>query len=84
MTIYAPLAHRLSIAQLKWELEDLAFRYLAPDEYKKIASLLAENAANEKLIFSWLNPSLAKSLSVQVSKAKCQGVSSIFIQFGVR
>lgn len=42
MTIYAPLAHRLSIAQLKWELEDLAFRYLAPDEYKKIASLLAE------------------------------------------
>ena len=40
LTIYSPLAHRLGIAQLKWELEDLAFRYLAPDRYKEIASLL--------------------------------------------
>ncbi len=36
LTIYSPLAHRLGIAQLKWELEDLAFRYLAPDRYKKL------------------------------------------------
>lgn len=42
LTIYAPLAHRLGIAQLKWELEDLAFRYLAPDRYKEIAALLNE------------------------------------------
>lgn len=49
MTIYAPLAHRLSIAQLKWELEDLAFRYLAPDEYKEIASLLAEKRSEREL-----------------------------------
>jgi len=42
LTIYSPLAHRLGIAQLKWELEDLAFRYLAPDRYKEIASLLNE------------------------------------------
>lgn len=42
LTIYAPLAHRLGIAQLKWELEDLAFRYLAPERYKEIASLLNE------------------------------------------
>lgn len=40
--IYAPLANRLGIGQLKWELEDLSFRYLHPDTYKRIASLLHE------------------------------------------
>ncbi|MDX7017688.1 HD domain-containing protein, partial [Klebsiella aerogenes] len=40
--IYAPLANRLGIGQLKWELEDFCFRYLHPDEYKQIANLLHE------------------------------------------
>lgn len=40
--IYAPLAHRLGVGQLKWELEDLSFRYLQPGAYKKIARLLDE------------------------------------------
>ena len=38
--VYAPLAHRLGIGYLKWELEDLSFRYLNPDAYGKIARLL--------------------------------------------
>jgi len=41
--IYAPLANRLGVWQLKWELEDLAFRYVDPDTYRDIA-----NALNEK------------------------------------
>jgi GTP pyrophosphokinase len=40
--IYAPLANRLGIWQLKWELEDLAFRYLEPDTYAQIARTLKE------------------------------------------
>ena len=39
--IYAPLANRLGVWQIKWELEDLSFRYLDPDDYKRIAGWLA-------------------------------------------
>jgi GTP pyrophosphokinase len=38
--VYAPLAHRLGIGHLKWELEDLSFRYIYPEAYRKIARLL--------------------------------------------
>ena len=40
MEIYAPLAARLGIWEMKWQLEDLAFRYLEPDQYKKVAEML--------------------------------------------
>ncbi|MGH2634401.1 MAG: HD domain-containing protein, partial [Tepidiformaceae bacterium] len=39
--IFAPLANRLGVWQIKWELEDLAFRYLEPEKYKEIAELIA-------------------------------------------
>ena len=42
MRLYAPLANRLGIWQLKWELEDLSFRFLEPEMYKEIARLLDE------------------------------------------
>lgn len=48
LTIYSPLAHRLGIAQLKWELEDIAFRYLSPERYKEIATLLNEKRAERE------------------------------------
>jgi GTP pyrophosphokinase len=40
--VFAPLASRLGIWQIKWEIEDLAFRFLQPDDYKRLAAALAE------------------------------------------
>ena len=42
LEIYAPLANRLGVWQLKWELEDLSFRFIEPDTYKRIARMLDE------------------------------------------
>jgi GTP pyrophosphokinase len=50
--IYAPLAHRLGIGHIKWELEDLSFRYLEPDQYKQIAKLLHERRLDRERFIS--------------------------------
>ncbi|MDN3452300.1 MULTISPECIES: bifunctional (p)ppGpp synthetase/guanosine-3',5'-bis(diphosphate) 3'-pyrophosphohydrolase [unclassified Psychrobacter] len=63
MTIYAPLAHRLGIAQLKWELEDLAFRYLAPERYKEIAKLLSEKRSERESYIQRVQDKLNESLA---------------------
>jgi len=55
--IHAPLANRLGIWQLKWELEDLAFRYLQPDTYRRIAKLLDERRADRE---AFIRQSLAE------------------------
>ena len=63
MDIYAPLAHRLGIGQIKWELEDLAFRYAEPLAYKRIAGLLDEKRTDRQdyieRVISTLNDKLA-------------------------
>ena len=48
MEVYAPLASRLGIWNFKWELEDLSFRWLEPEEYKAIAAMLAGTRANRE------------------------------------
>lgn len=48
LEIYAPLANRLGIWQIKWELEDLSFRYLEPEEYKNIANSIDERRADRE------------------------------------
>jgi GTP pyrophosphokinase len=48
LDIYAPLAHRLGIWEVKWQLEDLSFRYLEPEKYRRIATLIASKRADRE------------------------------------
>ena len=65
MNIYAPLANRLGVWQLKWELEDLSFRHLKPDQYKEIALKLAdkrgERAAKVEVAVSKLSQKIEEA-----------------------
>ena len=73
LTIYAPLAHRLGIAQLKWELEDLAFRYLSPDRYKEIASLLNEKRTEREHYIADVIDHLKQELALNGIHAEISG-----------
>lgn len=73
LTIYSPLAHRVGIAQLKWELEDLAFRYLAPDRYKEIASLLNEKRLEREHYIQFVIDRLKSELAAHGIEAEITG-----------
>ncbi|HSX63854.1 MAG TPA: bifunctional (p)ppGpp synthetase/guanosine-3',5'-bis(diphosphate) 3'-pyrophosphohydrolase, partial [Pseudoxanthomonas sp.] len=61
--IHAPLANRLGIWQLKWELEDLAFRYLEPDTYHQIAAQLDEKRAGRERYIESVKLTLRETLA---------------------
>ncbi len=71
--IYAPLASRLGIWQLKWELEDLAFRFLEPDVYKRIAQALKETRSARQTRVETLKRMLNDQLSAAGITAAVQG-----------
>ncbi|WP_312041892.1 GTP diphosphokinase [Erwinia sp.] len=71
--IYAPLANRLGIGQLKWELEDFCFRYLHPDEYKRIAKLLHERRIDREQYIETFVQSLRDEIVRQGVKAEVYG-----------
>ncbi|MFE1573271.1 RelA/SpoT family protein [Comamonas odontotermitis] len=62
LQVFAPLANRLGIWQIKWELEDLSFRFLEPDTYKKIAKLLDETRVERELYMVTLRERLESAL----------------------
>lgn len=63
MEIFAPLANRLGIWQIKWELEDLSFRYLEPEAYKSIAHSIDERRADREQYVSVVAEKLRKELA---------------------
>lgn len=71
--IYAPLAHRLGIGHIKWELEDLSFRYIQPVAYKKIARLLDEKRLDRQRYIDSVITSLRQSLSAAGIEAELSG-----------
>ena len=71
--IHAPLANRLGIWQLKWELEDLAFRQLEPDTYQRIARLLDEKRAERERHIEQARIALHEALAAQGIDADVAG-----------
>lgn len=71
--IYAPLANRLGIGQLKWELEDYCFRYLHPEEYKRIAKLLHERRIDREQFIDDFVHDLRKAMAKEGIKAEIYG-----------
>ncbi|MGH8305586.1 MAG: bifunctional (p)ppGpp synthetase/guanosine-3',5'-bis(diphosphate) 3'-pyrophosphohydrolase, partial [Steroidobacteraceae bacterium] len=71
--IYAPLANRLGVWQLKWELEDLAFRCLEPAEYRRIAGALNERRADRERYIDTLCTQLRTALQAAGIAAEVQG-----------
>jgi GTP pyrophosphokinase len=75
LEIYAPLANRLGIWQVKWELEDLAFRYAFPEKYKEIAGFIDERRVDRETTMKGITKKLIKVLSAGGIKADVKGRS---------
>ena len=73
LQVFAPLANRLGIWEIKWELEDLSFRFLEPDTYKQVAKLLDEKRTEREHSVEALRNQLAQDLAAQGVQAKVQG-----------
>ncbi len=71
--IFSPLANRLGIWQIKWEMEDLAFRLLEPQVYKQVAGLLEKKRAEREQEIEQLRQELQKILLAQGIRAEIQG-----------
>ena len=73
LQVFAPLANRLGIWQIKWELEDLSFRFLQPLDYRRVASLLDQSRIEREAVVERARASLAKQLDAAGIRAQVQG-----------
>ena len=73
LEIFAPLAHRLGLGKIKWELEDWSLRYLHPDEYYKLAQLVAQKREEREKIIHEIVDALQEELTALDVPAKLSG-----------
>ncbi len=73
LDIFAPVANRLGIWQIKWELEDLGFRYVNPEKYKEIAELLTEKRPDREAQLEDIKIKLVKLLEQNNIKSEISG-----------
>jgi GTP pyrophosphokinase len=73
LDIYAPLANRLGVWQLKWELEDLSFRFLEPETYKRIAKMLDERRSEREEFIRNAIETLERELAAAGIKGEVNG-----------
>ncbi len=78
LEIYAPLAHRLGIHQIKWELEDLAFQTLHPRKYQEMQAMVAQRRADREAYVSEAGEILANELEKAEVKAEIAGRAKHF------
>jgi GTP diphosphokinase / guanosine-3',5'-bis(diphosphate) 3'-diphosphatase len=76
--IYAPLAHRLGIAQIRWELEDISFKYLNPEAYRMIASMVATKRKEREDAIEAVRGPLAQRLRDDSIAAEISGRAKNF------
>ncbi len=73
LEIYAPLAHRIGIGKIKWELEDLALRYIEPDAYYDLVGKVAKKRQEREGIIEEVKVTLQRALAEVDLKAEVQG-----------
>jgi GTP pyrophosphokinase len=73
LDIYSPLANRLGVAQLKWEMEDLSFRFLEPELYKRIAGMLDEKRLERERYIARAIATLTQELEAVGVKGEIYG-----------
>jgi len=73
MEIFAPLAHRLGMSQIKWELEDLAFRHLNPEKYTEIATMVKQSRPEREAYTHRVMAEIDKALGEVGITAEIQG-----------
>ncbi len=73
LQVFAPLANRLGIWDIKWEIEDLAFRFLEPDTYREVAGWLDQKRSAREAAVEQVRQTLADELQSQGLQAQVQG-----------